>query len=156
MSQMRLNPLTGRWVTIVAERAKRPTDLAPRASDHDTQFDRPCPFCPGNEEATLPAVETVPKGDTWTMRVTPNLYPAFDGEPGFVVHHVGPVHVTADASGVHEVFVYTPDHEGGLDRLDDAHAEELMQVLQRRLADHATSSRIRYSQVIINHGREAG
>ena len=90
------------------------------------------------------------------MRVIPNLYPAFDGESGFVVHHVGPVHVTADASGVHEVFVYTPDHDGGLDRLDDAQAEEMMRVLQRRLAEHATSSRIRYTQVIINHGREAG
>ncbi len=29
VSQLRLNPLTGRWVTIVAERAERPTDFAP-------------------------------------------------------------------------------------------------------------------------------
>ena len=54
------------------------------------------------------------------MRVIPNLYPAFDGDSGFVVHHLGPVHVTAEASGIHEVFVYTPDHDGGLDQLDDA------------------------------------
>ena len=30
MSHLRLNPLTGRWVTIVADRAERPTDFAPR------------------------------------------------------------------------------------------------------------------------------
>ena len=42
------------------------------------------------------------------MRVIPNLYPAFAGASGFVVHHVGPVHVTADATGMHEVFIYTP------------------------------------------------
>lgn len=32
MSQLRLNPLTGRWVTLVADRAKRPTDFAPRVA----------------------------------------------------------------------------------------------------------------------------
>ena len=48
------------------------------------------------------------------MRVVPNLYPAFDGDDGFAVHHLGPVHVTAEASGIHEVFVFTPDHDGGL------------------------------------------
>jgi UDPglucose--hexose-1-phosphate uridylyltransferase len=90
------------------------------------------------------------------MRVLPNLYPAFDGTSGFVVHHVGPVHVTADASGVHEVFVYTPAHDGGLDRLGDADAGELMRVLQRRLAVHAAAPEVRYTQVIVNHGREAG
>ena len=66
------------------------------------------------------------------------------------------MHVTAEASGIHEVFVYTPDHLGGLDHLADAEAEELMLVLQRRLAEHARSPEVRYTQVIINHGREAG
>ena len=43
MSQMRLNPLNGRWVTIVAARAERPSDFAPR--DHPIEADpgRPCP-----------------------------------------------------------------------------------------------------------------
>ena len=90
MSQMRLNPLTGRWVTIVAERAERPTDFAPRTCQVETDPDRPCPFCPGHEEATPPALETVDAGGHWRMRVVPNLYPAFDGDDAFVVHHLGP------------------------------------------------------------------
>jgi UDPglucose--hexose-1-phosphate uridylyltransferase len=151
---MRLNPLTGRWVTIVAERAQRPTDFAPRALEIDPT--RPCPFCPGNEEATLPALATVDEGGHWRMRVVPNLYPAFDGDSGFVVHHLGPVHVTAEASGIHEVFIYTPEHDGGLDHLDDRNAEDLMRALQRRLVDHAGRPEVRYTQAIINHGREAG
>ncbi|MBA3606004.1 MAG: galactose-1-phosphate uridylyltransferase, partial [Acidimicrobiia bacterium] len=122
MSQMRLNPLTGRWVTIVEERAERPTDFAPRTRQVEADPQRPCPFCPGHEEATLPALETVDEGGSWTMRVVPNLYPAFHGDAGFVVHHVGPVHVTAEASGIHEVFVYTPDHDGRIDQLEDAAA----------------------------------
>jgi len=80
VSQLRLNPLTGRWVTIVSERAERPSDFAPRTNSVEADPTRPCPFCPGNEEATLPALESVDDNGAWRMRVVPNLYPAFDGD----------------------------------------------------------------------------
>jgi UDPglucose--hexose-1-phosphate uridylyltransferase len=153
---MRLNPLNGRWVTIVSDRAQRPRDFAPRQPAIDADPERPCPFCPGNEEATPPALEHVDAGGSWQMRVIPNLYPAFGGGSGFVVHHVGPVHVVAEATGTHEVFIYTRDHNGGLARLDDRQAEGMMHAIKRRLADHAAAPGIRYTQVIVNHGREAG
>lgn len=153
---MRLNPLNGRWITIVSERAQRPRDFAPREISLPVGDGRPCPFCPGHEEDTPPALEAVDEGGSWQMRVIPNLYPAFAGATGFVVHHVGPVHVTAEATGIHEVFVYSRDHDSGLDDLDDAQAREFMQALKRRLLDHAASSGVRYTQVVVNHGREAG
>jgi len=134
------------------------TEHVPTTSRGEIEADpgRPCPFCPGHEDPTLTPLDSVEHGDRWQMRVIPNLYPAFDGTAGFVVHHLGPVHVTADASGIHEVFVYTPNHDGGLDELDDKGAADLMRVLQRRLAAHAAAPEVRYTQVIINHGREAG
>ena len=153
---MRLNQLTGRWVTIVAERAERPSDFAPRERDVENDPGRPCPFCPGNEEETPPALDWVDEGGSWTIRVVPNLFPAFEGDDGFAVHNLGPVHVMAEASGIHEVFVYTPDHDGGLHRLDDHAAAQFMRALQRRFVDHAATPHVRYTQAIINHGREAG
>ena len=153
---MRLNPLNGRWVTIVPGRADRPSDFAPRDRTMELQLDRPCPFCPGNEEETPPAVETRHSDGTWSMRVIPNRYPAFDGDDAFAVHNLGPVHVQAEASGIHEVFVYSPDHEGGLHQLDDELAGELMLVLKRRLTEHAALPFVRCTQIIINHGSEAG
>ncbi len=156
MSQMRLNPLNGRWVTIVPNRAERPSDFAQRDRIDELQLDRPCPFCPGNEEETPPALETKAVDGTWSMRVIPNRYPAFDGDEAFAVHNLGPVHVKAEASGIHEVFVYSPDHVGGLHDLDDEHASEFMMLLKRRLEEHAALPFVRYTQVIVNHGREAG
>jgi len=156
VSQLRLNPLTGRWVTIVADRAQRPSDFAPRTSQVEGQPERPCPFCPGNEEATLPALETLDEGGQWRMRVIPNLYPAFDGDEPFAVHHLGPVHVEAVASGIHEVFVYTPDHDAGVHVLSDDDVARMMQLLSRRLQEHSATGNVRYTQAIINHGREAG
>ena len=153
---MRLNPLTGRWVTIVADRARRPTDFVPRQAQVEIDPERPCPFCPGNEEATPPALETLDEAGSWQMRVVPNLYPAYAGTTGFVVHHLGPVHTLAEASGIHEVFVYTPDHGSVLQELSDRQAAETMRALQRRLRQHAAEPNVRYSQVFVNHGREAG
>ena len=156
MSQMRLNPLNGRWVTIVAERAERPSDVAPRDRGVEDDPGRPFPFCPGHEESTPAALETIEADGSWSMRVIPNRYPAFDGDGPFAVHNLGPVHVMAEASGIHEVFVYTPEHESGLHQLDDEHAVQLMRVLRDRFAKHASTPQIRYTQAIVNHGREAG
>ena len=120
MSQLRLNPLTGRWVTIVADRAERPTDFAPRAAQIEGVPGRPCPFCPGNEEATLPALETLDEGGAWKMRVIPNLYPAFEGDEPFAVHHLGPVHVSAEASGMlAPAPAASPSESGGADASAD-------------------------------------
>ncbi len=126
--------------------------------DHSAELvtERDCPFCPGNEEETPPALETSEEDGSWSMRVIPNRYPAFEGDDAFAVHHLGPVFVQAEASGIHEVLVYTPDHHGGIDTLDDEHAAELMHVLKRRLTEHASHPHVRYTQFIVNHGREAG
>ncbi len=153
---MRLNQLTGRWVTIVAERANRPTAFAPRIPFDHLDDPSTCPFCPGNEEETPPALQTFDSGGNWTIRVIPNRYPAYQGDGGFAVHHEGPVHVMAEGTGLHEVFVYTPDHDRSLDRLDDHEAAEFMYAVKSRMIDHASLPNIRYTQAIVNHGREAG
>jgi len=156
VSQLRLNPLTGRWVTINAERAMRPTDFATRIQTVESDPSRPCPFCPGHEDPSAPAMLTIGDGDDWKMRVIPNLYPAFDGEDSLAVRNLGPVHVMAEASGTHEVFVFTRDHHGGIDTFGDDSCGQIMSVLKQRLLEHAATRNIRYTQAIVNHGREAG
>ncbi len=156
MSQLRLNPLTGRWVTVAVERSTRPADFAPRATAVETGPARPCPFCPGNEESTPPAAEAYGPEGNWLVRVVPNLYPAFSGDDALTVEHLGPVFTQARASGAHEVFVLTPDHDGSFGDLDDKQAGLVMAALRDRLEEHARHPNIRYSQAIVNHGREAG
>ena len=156
MSQLRLNPLNGRWVTVVAERSGRPTDFAPRASVVETGPQRPCPFCPGNEEATPGALASYEHNGRWQVRSVANRYPAFDGDDHFAVRNLGPIHVQADASGSHEVLVFTPDHESSWAKLTDAEAALTMLALRDRLRDHSTRPHLRYTQAIVNYGREAG
>ena len=156
MSQLRLNPLTGRWVTIASERAGRPGDLITRRLTVETDPEQHCPFCPGNEEATPPALETYGSTGQWLVRVVPNLYPAFDGQVPMVVSHLGPVFTQAPAGGIHEVLVLSPEHTLTWAELGDPQAGLVMAAVRDRIEEHATRPGLRYSQAIVNSGREAG
>jgi UDPglucose--hexose-1-phosphate uridylyltransferase len=156
VSQLRLNPLTGRWVTIASDRSARPGDFAPRYLPVEADPARPCPFCPGNEEATPPALETYGPGGHWQVRVVPNLYPAFSGDDPMSVSNLGPVFTQASASGIHEVLVIAPEHTGSLADLSDRDAGLVMAAIRDRMEEHARHANVRYTQAIINHGREAG
>src|SRR5436305_12225656 len=156
MSQLRLNPLNGRWVTIVSDRSERPTDFAPRVRQVEADTSRPCPFCPGHEESTPPALETYGPTGSWQVRVVPNLYPAFSGDEPMTVSNLGPVFTQASASGIHEVLVLCPDHDGSFADLDDRAAGLVMAAVRDRMEEHARHANVRYTQAIVNHGREAG
>ncbi|MEL7209497.1 MAG: galactose-1-phosphate uridylyltransferase, partial [Actinomycetota bacterium] len=156
MNELRRNPLTDRWVTIASSRAARPGDFARTRMPVETGPSRPCPFCPGNEDAFPPALETYGPGGDWLVRVVPNLYPAFQGEAPH--HHdvLGPVFTQAPASGIHEVLVLSPDHGVSWGGLSDKQAGLVMAATRDRMEEHARHGVVVYTQVIVNNGREAG
>ena len=156
MSQLRLDPLTGRWVVVSVDRAARPAAFLPRSLPVEGPPQRPCPFCPGNEEATPPALETYGASGRWRVRVVPNLYPAFEGDEPMVVTHLGPTFTQAPASGIHEVLVFSPEHDVGWGSLDDDQVALIMSAIRDRVDAHSRARTLRYSQAIVNSGREAG
>jgi hypothetical protein len=109
LNQLRLDPLSGRWIAVTNERRDPDAIFAPRPLYTEDQRDD-CPFCPGNEGQTPPALETYGSDGKWVARVVPNLHPAFEGSRPFVVDHKGPVFSEAPASGIHEVVVFSPEH----------------------------------------------
>jgi UDPglucose--hexose-1-phosphate uridylyltransferase len=156
MNQLRLDPLTGRWVVVAVERAERPAAFLPSTVPVQADTSRPCPFCPGNEESSPPALETYSASGAWSVRVVPNLYPAFQGDQPFVVEHRGPVFTQATAGGIHEVLVLSPSHHDGWDAISDDQAALVMAAIRDRVEEHASVPTLRYSQAIVNAGREAG
>jgi UDPglucose--hexose-1-phosphate uridylyltransferase len=155
MSQLRLDPMTGRWVVIAGERSQRPSDFLPRRLPVEDDPVRPCPFCPSADDADAPVLSSYGTGPGWQVRVVANRYPAFSGNEPMVVTHLGPVHTQAPASGVHEVLVLSPDHNCSWADLDDDHAALVMDALRDRMIAHSDMG-MRYSQAVVNSGREAG
>src|SRR3984957_16676783 len=155
MSQLRLDPMTGRWVVIAGERWQRPSDFLLRRLPVQDDAGRPCPFCPGNEEEGSTVLESYGSGGAWQVRVVSNRYPAFSGNEPMVVSHLGPVYTQAPASGVHEVLVLAPDHNSSWADLSESHSALVMYALRDRMFAHAAIG-LRYSQAVVNSGREAG
>ena len=79
MPELRKDPITGRWVIIAPDRAKRPTDFQSAPNPDAEEF---CPFCEGNESACPNEILTyrhhgsVPNQRGWRVRCVPNKFPA--------------------------------------------------------------------------------
>jgi UDPglucose--hexose-1-phosphate uridylyltransferase len=156
MSQLRLDPLTGRWVVIAGDRAQRPSDFLPRRLPVEDEPRRPCPFCPGTDTGIEPILESCGADGKWAVRVVTNLYPAFSGSEPMVVTHLGPVYTQAPASGVHDVLLLTPEHNLSWADLTESTSTMIMEALRDRMAEHSKIQGLRYSQAVVNSGREAG
>ena len=156
MNQLRLDPLSGRWVVVSTERANRPSSFVLRSQPVQDDTTRPCPFCPGHEEASPPALETYGPTGSWLVRVVPNLYPAFEGDEPFVVANRGPVFTQATAGGIHEILILSPEHDATWAMISEEQSGLVMAALRDRLDEHSQRPNLRYTQAIVNSGREAG
>ncbi len=155
MNQLRLDPLSGRWVVVSVGRGERPAAFQ-RPSEPEPPDLGPCPFCPGNEEETPPALETYGPTGSWLVRVVPNRYPAFEGDEPFVVANRGPVFTQATAGGIHEVLILSPEHNASWAMLSEEQVGLVMAALRDRLEEHSQHANLRYTQAIVNSGRQAG
>ena len=155
MNILRLDPLSGRWVAISTDRANTSQFLPTREHGLDENRET-CPFCPGNEEATPPALESYNSDGRWLVRVISNRFPAFSGDGPFVVQHHGPVFIDAPANGIHEVLILSPSHDMTWADFSIIQTRLVMSTIRDRIEEHQNTPGLRYSQAIVNSGREAG
>ena len=111
MSEFRQNRATKEWVIIAPERGKRPSDLAKDIVKRELlpSYSENCPFCPGHEEQTPPAVFQVPAAGNWKLRVVPNRFAALSPEKPAARNFVG-TFLSANGFGIAEVIIESPLH----------------------------------------------
>lgn len=149
MPEYRSDNITGRLVIIAEERAKRPHQFDIECSGNQkiettsTAVPSPvphvCPFCPGSEEQTPAAVDTIDNSNTWQVRCVPNRYPA----------------VTKD-TGRHEVIIDTPRHIVSLADLTEYEVADMLRMYKRRIQFYRQEQRWQYVQIFKNVGAAAG
>ena len=160
MPQLRQDLITGRWVAVATERARRPDSFSQAAKETVAARDV-CPFCPGHEAMTPPEVlayrapGTAPNTPGWWVRVVPNLYAAFRLEPDGQDHQDGRFW-QRDAIGACEVLISSPDHRATTPLLPRRQVEEIVQSYVDRYRQHAHNPALEHALVLYNHGRPAG
>lgn len=158
MPELRKDPIVNRWVIISTERGQRPRDFpSPAPKIHQGS----CPFCPGNEGMTPPELlayrpnPSPPNGPGWSLRVTPNKFPALKIEGR--MERVGEgMYDRMNGIGAHEVLIESPGHTAELDELPPEQVEACWWAFKQRFVDLKKDGRFRYILIFKNHGEAAG
>ncbi|MBI4834527.1 MAG: galactose-1-phosphate uridylyltransferase [Planctomycetes bacterium] len=158
MSELRKDPILGRWVIIAAERAQRPDDFKhPEVQANPTN----CPLCEGKESTTPPEIlalrnpNSKPNGPGWHVRVVPNKFPALRIEGNPDKRGKG-IYDRMNGIGAHEVIVETPQHITSMAPLPEEHIRDILLVYRERLLDLKKDPRFNYGLIFKNVGNAAG
>ncbi len=158
MPELRKDPVTGRWVIIATERARRPNQYVHIEEERKGGF---CPFCPGNESSTPPEVlsyrpaGTAPDTEGWWVRVVPNRFPALQPYDSLKRSAEG-IYDRMTGVGYHEVLIESPSHENTYADLSEEQIQEILWALRDRMVELRKDRRMRCIMIFKNWGYEAG
>ncbi|MDP8230846.1 MAG: galactose-1-phosphate uridylyltransferase [Candidatus Gorgyraea atricola] len=158
MSQLRRDPITGRWIIVNISEPKKPEefDLKPQIKKGGT-----CPFCTGNEAMTPPEIHAVRKPRTkpdtpgWSVRTVPNKFPALDTKGSVENRGIG-IYDLSSGVGAHEVIIENPDHNKDLADLTQKEIQNVILEYRSRSLELEKDERFRYILIFKNHGSSAG
>ncbi len=158
MPELRKDPITGRWVIIAPDRAKRPSDFEGPVTRPTETF---CPFCEGNESASPAEIVayrdhgSMPNGPGWRVRCVPNKFPALKIEGQLESRGVG-MYDVMQGIGAHEVILDCPQHERRFSALPAPQIREVLWMYHDRLVDLKRDRRLIHPLVFKNEGHRAG
>ena len=158
MSELRKDPITGRWVIISKERMKLPYGIErePIIRGDDVS----CPLCPGSEQMTPPEILAYrnsggPNDSNWTLRVVSNRFPALRIE-GDLGKAADGIYDRMNGIGAHEVVIETPDHDVDLFDLSEKQFRDVLWAYKERFLDLKKDRRLKSVIIFKNHGLAAG
>ena len=158
MSELRRDPIGGRWVIVQTDNPKGPADFE---IEKDPETDpQKCPFCPDHEDQTPPELLVnrsagAANGPGWSLRTVPNKFPALKIEGDIDREGVGMFDMM-NGVGAHEVIIETPDHTKELSELSQEEVEAVIWAYKSRCLDLRKDKRFEYILLFKNHGKAAG
>ncbi|MDD5348087.1 MAG: galactose-1-phosphate uridylyltransferase [Candidatus Omnitrophica bacterium] len=159
MSELRRDPIGGRWVIVNTDEPMAPQDYehdAPRSGKAT-----PCPFCYGNEAQTPPEIiaqrdaATAPNSPGWQVRVVANKFPALQIEGMLERRGLG-IYDLSNGIGAHEVVIETPYHDKDFSDLTVTELTSVLHFYCQRTLDLEKDRRFKYIMIFKNYGASAG
>ena len=134
MAELRLNPITRRWIVT------GPRPVIPDALEADAL----CPLCPGNERLTpKPILEARDATGAWMTRVFHDRAPIFRIETPLDPRGEG-MYDRMNCLGAHEIVVDTPQHGVTMAHLSVEQLARVIEVCRDRILDLKRDRRFRY------------
>lgn len=145
MSQLRKDPIVGRWTIIATERARRPAAFVdPKSTITD---EKECPYCQGIASKGISELQGV--------KVFPSDSPILDDSKPFERRGHG-LYDVCHSYGSHEIVVETPVHVANMADLPPEQIKAVMQTYALRMQTHRKNPFIEYILAYKNYGVAAG
>ena len=158
MSELRRDPITGRWNIFNTDEPLGPDGF--EVERHEPSG-ATCPFCAGNEHLTPPEIYAIrpstsrANGPGWQLRAVPNKFPALRIEGELGRRGLG-LFDLSNGLGAHEVIIETPDHTKQMADLTLQELEQVCGAFKARSLDLRGDRRLKYTLIFKNFGRSAG
>ncbi|MFC2047893.1 galactose-1-phosphate uridylyltransferase [Chloroflexota bacterium] len=160
MSELRQDPTSREWVIMAPERAKRPQQASKKKrAEALPEWEKSCPFCPGNEEQTPDEVFRIPDSSEysdWDVRVVPNRFAALNMEVSKPRIEEGRLTRGMNGFGVHEVIIESPSHNTTIALMTYQQVENILIAYQQRYNTLKRNKQFKFITIFKNHGRESG
>ncbi len=159
MSELRRDPIGGRWVIVDTDHPNSPQDY--EYERHTLRGRESCPFCYGNESMTPLEIDAIRDSGSaantpgWQVRVVPNKFPALEIEGDLGRKGMG-IYDILNGVGAHEVLLETPYHEKDIPELTSQEVENFLSMYARRMQELEKDRRFKYIMVFKNYGLAAG
>ncbi len=159
MSDLRRDPIVGRWVIVDTGHPNAPKDY--EYETHGQKDTGVCPFCYGNESMTPLEIEsfrdmhTAANTPGWQVRVVPNKFPALKIEGNIDRKGLG-IYDLSNGVGAHEVIIESPYHNKDIPDLLDEEVQQVISMLCHRTQDLIKDKRFKYIMIFKNYGPAAG
>ncbi len=155
MSQLRKDMVSGDWIIMAPERAKRPHDFLAKKTDRvPTPIDT-CPFEDLEKSGNVPVVASYPNETEWEGAIIPNKFPAlFHGPVCAQLFEQGPYSVM-EGIGRHELLIGR-SHVATLADMELASAVRLFSLLQSHYHTLKQDNCLAYTSTFFNWGPSAG
>lgn len=158
MTELRKDPITGRWVIVHVQGDMQLPELRPVDTDGDREN---CPFCEGREDRTSPEIfsyrskGTYPNTPGWFVRCIPNIHPVLTssidpGRRGLGLFDM------MNSIGAHEVIIETPHHDGDFHNASLEQGERILSIYRDRIVDLKKDQHLKYVLLFKNRGKRAG
>jgi len=158
MSELRKDPISGRWVIVAEDRAARPNAFC---NPPEPIPSGECPFCEGRESDTPGEVLATREAGSarddvgWRVRIVPNKYPALNAAGRFDSPRDG-FYEGTDGIGYHEVLIESPEHVRSITEIPDLHVRETFRLCRERILAYKKDPRLVYALIFKNVGTAAG
>jgi UDPglucose--hexose-1-phosphate uridylyltransferase len=145
MSQLRKDPIVGRWTIIATERARRPAAFVDHQSTATDQKD--CPYCQ----------DIASKGvyESHGVKVVRSRHPILDDSKPFERRGHG-LYDVCHSYGSHEIVLESPEHIADMADLPPEQIKAVLQTYALRMQVHRKNPFIEYILAYKNYGVAAG